>query len=310
MEVFKDLVKFNRYKSVESFNNAKDITSSTISIVKLAENVMDIYLGRTKITHSDLLKANIELKKLIESFNVKLKEIESNVIKSKKRVDNIDINQNSQSQSIFDIKNEIKSLHSEDNHIREILGEISKKLSKLKDSDTIPSFSDIVIIKQNIENVSKELLDKIKNNISRINTLEVKDNKFINDINELKKEILSLHSEDIHIWDVLNGLKSVSETIMSDIKENNENINNEILILKEKIKHLTGANVDNFVTLEEADKRLDKAEKRLRNLDIRRINQVEDYLNKAVSILMKKCIALNVDEIIIGYNIISGGIYD
>ena len=70
MEVFKDLVKFNRYKSVESFNNAKDITSSTISIVKLDENVMDIYLGRTKITHSDLLKANIELKKLIDSFDV------------------------------------------------------------------------------------------------------------------------------------------------------------------------------------------------------------------------------------------------
>ena len=271
MEVFKDLVKFNRYKSVESFNNAKDITSSTISIVKLDENVMDIYLGRTKITHSDLLKANIELKKLIDSFGVKLKEIESNVVKSKKRVDNIDINQNSQSQSIFDIKNEIKSLHSEDNHILEILGKISKKLSKLKDNDTIPSFSDIVIIKQNIENVSKELLDKIKNNISEINKLKVKNVDFANDIYEIKKEILALHSEDIHIWNVLNGLKSVSETIMSDIKEikeNNENINNEILTLKEKIKFLTGVNVDSFVTLEEANRRLDRAEARLDNLEL------------------------------------------
>ena len=285
MEVFKDLVKFNRYKSVESFNNAKDITSSTISIVKLDENVMDIYLGRTKISDSNLLKANIELKKLIDSFDVKLKEIESDVVKSKKRVDNIDVNQNSQSQSIFDIKNEIKSLHSEDNHILEILGEISKKLSKLKDIDTIPSFSDIVIIKQNIESVSKELLDKIRNNISKINTLEVKDNKFTNDINELKKEILALNSEDIHIWDVLNGLKSVSETIMSDIKENNENINNEILTLKEKIKHLTGVNVDNFVTLEEADRRLDKAEKRLNNLEKSdesfqtKVDEIDDDVN-------------------------------
>ena len=42
--------------------------------------------------------------------------------------------------------------------------------------------------------------------------------------------------------------------------------------------------------------------KRLRNLDIKRKNQVEDYLNKAVSTLMKKCNELNVDEIIIGYN--------
>ena len=42
--------------------------------------------------------------------------------------------------------------------------------------------------------------------------------------------------------------------------------------------------------------------KRLRNLDLKRNNQVEDYLNKAVVTLMKKCIELNVDEIIIGYN--------
>ena len=42
--------------------------------------------------------------------------------------------------------------------------------------------------------------------------------------------------------------------------------------------------------------------KRIKNLDIRRNNKVEDYLNKAVSTLIKKCIELNVDEIIIGYN--------
>jgi IS605 OrfB family transposase len=50
--------------------------------------------------------------------------------------------------------------------------------------------------------------------------------------------------------------------------------------------------------------------KRLRNLDIKRNNQIEDYLNKAVSTLIKKCLKLNVDEIIIGYNkgIKKGGI--
>ena len=42
--------------------------------------------------------------------------------------------------------------------------------------------------------------------------------------------------------------------------------------------------------------------KRLRNLDIKRNNQIEDYLNKAVSTLLKKCHEHNIDEIIIGYN--------
>ena len=50
--------------------------------------------------------------------------------------------------------------------------------------------------------------------------------------------------------------------------------------------------------------------KRLRNLDIKRNNQMEDYLNKAVSTLIKKCLELEIDEIIIGYNkgIKKGGI--
>ena len=62
MENFKDLVKFNRYKSVESFNNATDVTSSTISIVKLDKNVMDIYLGRTQLTHSNFPEVSVELR--------------------------------------------------------------------------------------------------------------------------------------------------------------------------------------------------------------------------------------------------------
>ena len=42
--------------------------------------------------------------------------------------------------------------------------------------------------------------------------------------------------------------------------------------------------------------------KRIRNLDNKRKNQVEDYLNKAVSTLMRICVQLEIDEIIIGYN--------
>ena len=69
MEEIKNLVKFNRYKSVESFENATDITSSTISIVKLGDNVMDIYLGRTQLTHSNFPEINIELRNLIDTLS-------------------------------------------------------------------------------------------------------------------------------------------------------------------------------------------------------------------------------------------------
>ena len=73
MNMFNDLVNFNRYKSVESFNSATDITSSTISFVKLDENIMDIYLGRTKLTRNNVSEINIE--GLIESFETKLDSI-------------------------------------------------------------------------------------------------------------------------------------------------------------------------------------------------------------------------------------------
>ena len=72
MENFKNLVRFNRYKSVGSFEKATDITSSTISIVKLDDNVMDIYLGRTQLTHSNFPEVSIELRNLIDSLDEKL----------------------------------------------------------------------------------------------------------------------------------------------------------------------------------------------------------------------------------------------
>ena len=72
MENFKNLVRFNRYKSVESFNKATDITSSTISIVKLDDNVMDIYLGRTQLTHSNFPEVSNKLNNLIVSLDDKL----------------------------------------------------------------------------------------------------------------------------------------------------------------------------------------------------------------------------------------------
>ena len=77
MEILKDIVRFNRYKSVESFNNATDVTSSTISIVKLGENVMDIYLGRTQLTHSNFPEVSVELRSLINSLDNKLNSLKT-----------------------------------------------------------------------------------------------------------------------------------------------------------------------------------------------------------------------------------------
>ena len=111
---FKDLVKFNRYKSVESFNNASDITSSTISIVKLDENVMDIYLGRTKLTHSEFPELYDELKSFIDSFNIELNNIKkefnsnSNDIISK---------QNLAANNIDKLKKDVSKLNTEVQHI-------------------------------------------------------------------------------------------------------------------------------------------------------------------------------------------------
>ena len=289
MENFKDLVKFNRYKSVESFNNATDITSSTLSIVRLDENVMDIYLGRTKVTHSDLLKANEELKKLIDSLSVKVNEIDID----NKSINSIKVKQNTHSQSILDLKSDIKALQSEDIHIFEILDEIRKKLSNITGDNESPSISDIANLKQNIDDISKELLDKIKNNLSEINKLKTKDVTLIEDISGIEKDIKALQSEDIHIFEILNGLQSVSKTILSDIefiKKDNENINDEILKLKEKIKHLTGVNVDNIISLEETlvkvEARLDILEKSDETFQSK-IDEI-DFDNKSIKEDVKK----------------------
>ena len=135
MEVFKDLVRFNRYKSVESFNNATDITSSTISIVKLDENVMDIYLGRTQLTHSNFPEVNIELRHLIDSLDNKLNDLKTEFSSNLSSIDEkyneelskyisdfenglIDLVNytDNLSKEIFDIKSDIQNKQNNTNH--------------------------------------------------------------------------------------------------------------------------------------------------------------------------------------------------
>ena len=107
-----------------------------------------------------------------------------------------------------------------------------------------------------------------------------KDTKFINDITALQKDVLALHIEDTHIFEILDELQSINKTILSDIKfikKDNKTINDEILSIKEKIEYLSGVNVDSFETLEGVNRRL----KELENAD-EAFQKKIDELNESI----------------------------
>ena len=128
-------------------------------------------------------------------------------------------------------------------------------------------------------------MNKIEKNISEINKLKAKDIEFINDISGLKKEVLALHLEDNHIFEILNELQNINKSIVSDIKlikEENKNINDDILSIKEKIEYLSGVNVDSFETLEGVNRRL----KELENTDKdfkKTIDELKETINEGIN---------------------------
>ena len=149
--------------------------------------------------------------------------------------------------------------------IKNNIVELEKSIGNINGAniDITPIISDIANIKQNINDVSKELLDKIEKNLSEINKLKTKDTSFTNDIYSLKKDVIALQMEDTHIFEILNELQSINKNIVSDIKlikGDNDKINDEILSIKDKIEYLSGVNVDNFETLEGVNRRLNKLE--------------------------------------------------
>jgi chromosome segregation ATPase len=158
--------------------------------------------------------------------------------------------------------------------------ELKNTLDNIKDIDVdlTPILSDVADIKQNINDVSNDLLNKIKNNISEITKLKNKDISFTNDISDIKNEIASLHIEDTHIFEIISELQSIDKTMIDDIK----NINDEILSLKEKIEYLSGVNVDNFETLEGANRRLtalENADKEFKN----KIDKINNTINNGIN---------------------------
>lgn len=342
MENFKDLVKFNRYKSVESFNNATDVTSSTISIVKLDKNVMDIYLGRTQLTHSNFPEVSVELRNLIDSLGSKLNELKTdfnskltsadekynkklseyiaefesglidlvnytdelskeifdaksdiqkkyddtnkqikNITDSITKINGLISNQNkitnelsnkvaeikskqiSETNNIKKLNRDVDALKVEDAHIFDILNDIKKTLSKLIDENNDISISDLVERISKLDTTDVELNNNIINLKEKIAKLERYQISSTNKIKNIENDISALKIEDAHIFDILNNLKSINTTIVSDIKllkEDDKKINNEILLLKEKIEYLSGVNVDNIETLEGVNRRLNKLE--------------------------------------------------
>ena len=200
-------------------------------------------------------------------INELLKKIDDNV----SEINNLKASDIKFINGISDIKKDIKALYSEQYHILEDLSNIKKNLSKNDDYNDVENSVD------NLRNYINELLKKIDNNISEINNLKASDIKFINDISNLKKNILALQTEDQHIFKILNELISITKTIESD----NVNLNDEIISLKEKIRHLTGVNVDNIETLEGANRRLTKLENSDKEFKIT-IDEIKDNINSII----------------------------
>ena len=174
---------------------------------------------------------------------------------------------------IADIKNNIVELEETINNI------------DISNVDITPIISDIAYIKQNINDVSKDLLKQIEENLSKINNLTSKDILFTNNISEIKQSIISLQQEDRHIFNILSELQSIDKKILSDIKlikEDNEKINDEIISIKEKIEYLSGVDVDSFETLEGVNRRLNKLESADKSFqkEIDRLNEtIKDGVN-------------------------------
>lgn len=288
MDIFKELVRFNRYKSIESFNNAKDITSSTISIVKLDENIMDIYLGRTQLTNNGFIEESKKFKSLItqlenqigdikkkfnsdlssidKKYNKKISEIISELENGLNELvnysDNLSRKISNVCSDINDIKKNITSLHIEDRHIFELIDGIQETLSKLTNKNTSTS-SDIIKIKNSLNEVSNNLLKKIENNISEINKLKIKCSSHNNNIQNINKNIEALHIEDRHIFEIINKLQNINEGILFNIKilkEDNEKINNEITYLKRKIEYITEIESDTLNSLNTIKKKISNLE--------------------------------------------------
>lgn len=258
--------------SDELLNKVGDIiskqTSTSINIKNLKQDV------------DALKKEDVHIFELIENIQNKLnitytigETVSKDVEKLKNNVDAVSKDNTTIKTDVIRISNNISninaSLSKRVNITESDIAIIKKNISELDNAingenvDIEPIISDINSIKKSINDISKELLQKIESNVSKINRLTNKDVEFTNDISEIKKDIISLKIEDEHIFKILNELQSINTTLLYDIKyikEEHEKINDDITSIKEKIKVLSGVDVENFETLEGVNRRLNKLE--------------------------------------------------
>ena len=203
MENLKELVKFNRYKSVESFNNATDVTSSTISIVKLGENVMDIYLGRTQLTHSNFPEVSVELRNLINSLDSKLNSLKTEFNSNLSSID--EKHKKELSKYITDFESGLIDLVSYTDDLSKEISDIKSDIKKKFDSTN----QQVTNISKSISDISVSLseqtktIDKLTNKISEDSTKQI---SAAIDIKNLKQDVVLLKAEDTHIFDIISGI--------------------------------------------------------------------------------------------------------
>ena len=233
MENLKELVRFNRYKSVESFNSATDVTSSTISIVKLDENIMDIYLGRTQLTHSNFPEVSIELRNLIDALGNRLDEIKTEF--NSKLSSTSEKYDKKISDFIVEFEKGLIDLINYTNDLsKEILN--AKSDSQKKYDDVNKKIEEINI---STSNINEEILNQNKatNELSnKVAEIKSKQTSAINNIKKINQDIAALKSEDVHIFEVLSNIQNKLETI------NNNSVDSDVKKLKEDVESLFSGN--------------------------------------------------------------------
>ena len=221
MENLKELVRFNRYKSVESFNSATDVTSSTISIVKLDENVMDIYLGRTQLTHSNFPEVNVQLRNLIDSLDNKLDELK---IEFNSKISSDDEKFNKKwSDFIAEFESGLADLvkYTDDlsKEIFDVKSDTQKKIDGTNQQivDITKSISDINGL---ISNQNKET-NELSNKVAEIKTKQISE---ANSIRNLNQDVAALKSEDKHLLELITGTQTKIQKISTDIGVANDSL--------------------------------------------------------------------------------------
>ena len=137
--------------------------------------------------------------------------------------------------------------------------------------------------------IPKELYDK---NIRQFRVIP-KDNEFIIEFT-YEREFIKPNNEIKKIMAIDLGISNLATCVIDD---------NESFIIDGKYLK----SINQFYNKQKAyyqsllPKNI-RYSKRLRNLDNKRNNRIEDYLNKAVSKLLSICKELNVDKIVLGYN--------